>query len=379
MNNKIRLSKSYLGNKEIRAVTNVIQKDGYLGMGNEVYLFEKEIANYLKIPKENVVCVNSGTAALHLAVQAISNPRDEVLVQSLTYLSSFQAISACNAEPVPCEINENTGGISLFDAKKRLTKLTKAIMPVHYASNPDGIIDVYKFAKKNKLRVIEDAAHAFGCSFKGKKIGSFGDIICFSFDGIKNITSGEGGCVVTSDKKVAQYVRDARLLGIKKDTEKRFAGKRSWDFDVSHQGYRYHMSNLFAAIGRAQLKKLDSIFPPRRKKIAKIYRKTLSGINDLLFFETNLNEYIPHIQPVRIINGKRDMVSKILTKHNIETGIHYKPNHLLSIYYNKKKNKLPLTEKIYSQILTLPLHPELKYKDVIKISNLIKKTLLKKN
>ena len=102
-------------------------------------------------------------------------------------------------------------------------------------------------------------------------------------------------------------------------------------------------------------------------------------LNDLLFFETNLNEYIPHIQPVRIINEKRDMVRKILTKHNIETGIHYKPNHLLSIYYNKKKNRLPLTEKIYSQILTLPLHPELKYKDVIKISNLIKKALLKKN
>ena len=138
------------------------------------------------------------------------------------------------------------------------------------------------------------------------------------------------------------------------------------------------MSNLFAAIGRVQLKKLDSIFSPKRKKIAKIYRKTLSGINDLLFFETNLDEYIPHIQPIRIINGKRDLVRKILDKNNIETGIHYKPNHLLSIYYNKK-NRLPLTEKIYSQIVTLPLHPDLKYNDIIKITNLIKKTLQKKN
>jgi|TARA_Y100000389_G_scaffold168042_1_gene173512 dTDP-4-amino-4,6-dideoxygalactose transaminase len=378
MKSKIRLSKSCLDNKEARVVTDVIRKNGYLGMGNEVYLFEKEIANYLNVPESYVVCVNSGTAALHLAIQAISNPRDEVLVQSLTYLSSFQAISASNAIPIACEVNENTAGISLLDAKKKLSKFTKVIMPVHYASNPDGIIDVYKFAKKNKLRVIEDAAHAFGCKYRGKKIGSFGDIICFSFDGIKNITSGEGGCVVTSDKKVAQYVRDARLLGIKKDTEKRFAGKRSWDFDVFHQGYRYHMSNLFAAIGRVQLKKLDSIFSPKRKKIAKIYRETLSGINDLLFFETNLDEYIPHIQPIRIINGKRDLVRKILDKNNIETGIHYKPNHLLSIYYNKK-NRLPLTEKIYSQIVTLPLHPELKYNDIIKITNLIKKTLQKKN
>ncbi len=378
MSINIRLSKSVLGNEEIKAITNVIKKDGYLGMGNEVCLFEKEIANYLDVPQENVVCVNSGTAALHLAVQAISKPGDEVLVQSLTYLSSFQAISACNAIPVACEVTENTVGISLHDALKRITKSTKAIMPVHYASNPEGIKDVYKFAKKNKLRVIEDAAHAFGCSYNGKKIGSFGDIVCFSFDGIKNITSGEGGCVVTSDKKVAQYIRDTRLLGVKKDTENRFSGKRSWDFDVVHQGYRYHMSNLFAAIGRAQLKKLDSIFSPKRKRIAKIYRKELNDTKDLLFFETNLNEYTPHIQPIRIINGKRDLVRRVLNKNNIETGIHYKPNHLLSIYYDNKKNKLPLTEKLYSQILTLPLHPELKNKDIIKISNLIKKTLSNK-
>ena len=115
MNNFIRLSKSVLDNKEVRAITNVIKKDGYLGMGNEVYLFEKEIAEYLDVPKENVVCVNSGTAALHLAVQAISRPDDEILVQSLTYVSSFQAISACNAIPVACEINENTAKV-LFAA-----------------------------------------------------------------------------------------------------------------------------------------------------------------------------------------------------------------------------------------------------------------------
>ena len=375
MNNFIRLSKSVLDNKEVRAITNVIKKDGYLGMGNEVYLFEKEIAEYLDVPKENVVCVNSGTAALHLAVQAISKPDDEILVQSLTYVSSFQAISACNAIPVACEVNENTAGISLFDAEKRVTKLTKAIMPVHYASNPEGIKDVYKFAKKKKIRVIEDAAHAFGCSYDGKKIGSFGDIICFSFDGIKNITSGEGGCVVTSDQKVAQYIRDARLLGVMKDTEKRFSGKRSWDFDVLHQGYRFHMSNLFAAIGRSQLKKFDKIFAPKRKKISNLYRKELIGTKNLFFFETNLIEYTPHIQPIKITNGKRDLVRKMLFKKNIETGIHYKPNHLLSMYNKKNKYKLPITEKIYTEILSLPLHPDLKYKDVIKISNYIKEIL----
>jgi len=374
--NNLRLSMSVLGNEEQQAVTKVIEEDGYLGMGVEVYNFEKEIAEYLGVPHNWVVCVSSGTAALHLAVQATTSPGEEVLVQSLTYVSSFQAISASNAVPVSCDVNIDTGTISIDDAKDRVTDKTKVIMPVHYASNPEGIDDIYSFAKINGLRVIEDAAHAFGCLYQGKKIGSFGDIICFSFDGIKNITSGEGGCVVTSDSKITEYVRDARLLGVKKDTENRFAGKRSWDFDVTHQGYRYHMSNLFAAIGRAQLKKLDLVFGPKRKKIARLYREELSNIDGLSLFNANLNEQIPHIQPVRITNGKRDLVIETLKKHQIETGIHYKPNHLLSLYRDNIKNNLPVTEKLYSEILTLPLHPNLATKDIKKISNLIKEVLI---
>lgn len=374
--NNLRLSMSVLGYEEQQAVTKVIEEDGYLGMGVEVYNFEKEIAEYLGVPHNWVVCVSSGTAALHLAVQATTSPGEEVLVQSLTYVSSFQAISASNAVPVSCDVNIDTGTISIDDAKDRVTDKTKVIMPVHYASNPEEIDDIYSFAKINGLRVIEDAAHAFGCLYQGKKIGSFGDIICFSFDGIKNITSGEGGCVVTSDSKITEYVRDARLLGVKKDTENRFAGKRSWDFDVTHQGYRYHMSNLFAAIGRAQLKKLDLVFGPKRKKIARLYREELSNIDGLSLFNANLNEQIPHIQPVRITNGKRDLVIETLKKHQIETGIHYKPNHLLSLYRDNIKNNLPVTEKLYSEILTLPLHPNLVTKDIKKISNLIKEVLI---
>ena len=377
MNSNMRLSMSVLGSEEQKAVARVIEEDGYLGMGNEVYNFEKEIAEYLGVPHNWVVCVSSGTSALHLAVQATTSPGEEVLVQSLTYVSSFQAISASNAVPVCCDVNINTGTISIDDAKNRVTNKTKVIMPVHYASNPEGIDDVYSFAKSNKIRVIEDAAHAFGCLFQGKKIGSFGDIVCFSFDGIKNITSGEGGCVVTSDNKITEHIRDARLLGVKKDTENRFAGNRSWDFDVTHQGYRYHMSNLFAAIGRAQLKKLDLVFGPKRKEIARLYRDKLSNIDNVSFLNTNLNEQIPHIQPVRITNGKRNLVIETLKRHNIETGIHYKPNHLLSFYRNTVKNNLPVTEKLYSEILTLPLHPNLTTKDIIKISNIIKEVLIK--
>ncbi|MDP9047158.1 MAG: aminotransferase class I/II-fold pyridoxal phosphate-dependent enzyme, partial [Bacteroidota bacterium] len=197
----IRLSKSVLNQLEADAVSRIILEDGYLGMGAEVGKFEAEIAQYLGVPASNVVCVNSGTSALHLAVEALVSFGEEVLVPSLTFLSSFQAISAARAVPVSCDVYEDTLTIDLEDAAKKITKNTRAIMPVHYASNPAKIDALYSFAARYNLRVIEDAAHAFGCSYQSRKIGSFGDVVCFSFDGIKNITSGEGGAIVTADKK----------------------------------------------------------------------------------------------------------------------------------------------------------------------------------
>jgi dTDP-4-amino-4,6-dideoxygalactose transaminase len=367
----IRLSKSVVGQQEAEAASKVIIEDGYLGMGAEVGKFEQDIAQYLNIPAQNVVCVNSGTAALHLAVDAIIEPGDEILVPSLTFLSSYQAISASGAIPVSCEVLEDALTIDLKDAETRITSKTKAIMAVHYASNLVNHEELYKLAKKYDLRVIEDAAHAFGCEFKHKKIGSIGDIICFSFDGIKNITSGEGGVVISNDEKVLNIVKDTRLLGIEKDSEKRYSGSRSWDFDVKRQGFRYHMSNIFAAIGRVQLTRLETEFAPKRIAIAKAYTNQLGTLADikLLTYDPD-SMIIPHIFPIRVLNQKRDSLKAHLEENGIPTGIHYKPNHLLS-FYNTGLT-LPRTEKIYSEILTLPLHPELKMDEVKEVCRLIK-------
>lgn len=367
--NKIRVSKSIVNKEEIKAISRVILKDGYLGMGKEVQKLEEELGKFLKT-KRKVVCLNSGTAALHLAVASAIKPGDEVLVQSLTFLSSFQAISAAGAMPIACEINPETMAIDLRDAEKKITKKTKAIMPVHYAGDPGNLIEIYRFAKKHNLRVIEDAAHAFGTIYNKKLIGSFGDIVCFSFDGIKNITCGEGGAVITADPKVSQYVQDARLLGVKKDTEKRYKGLRSWKFDVTHQGYRYHMSNIFAAIGRVQLKKFH-LFKKARQRLAKRYLRLLRNIKGIEIFEKNYDNIVPHIFPIKVLVGKRDELMKRLNSKKIETGIHYYPNHLLS-YYSRPGVKLPVTEKIYSQLLTLPLHPNLTEVQQDKIINFIK-------
>lgn len=195
----------------------------------------------------------------------------------------------------------------------------------------------------------------------------------FSFDGIKNITSGEGGAVVIADKKVSQFVTSARLLGIKKDSTKRYKGQRSWKFDVMHQGYRYHMSNLFAAIGLAQLRRLEKEFKPARQKLARRYHNALKDMKEIILFPNNYDKIIPHIFPIRVINGKRDGLRWYL-QNNIECGLHYLPNYLLT-YYGAKKGQLPVTERIYRELLSLPLHPDLNKRDLDYVIEKVKEFL----
>ena len=370
----LRLSRSHLDQREVDAVARVLLEDGYLGMGREVEAFEMELATYLGVAPGQVTCVSSGTAALHLAMEAVLAPGDEVLVPSITYVASFQAVSAAGAVPVACDVSPETVTLNLADAERRLSANTRAVMPVHYASNPGDLDAVYVFAQKYGLRVIEDAAHAFGCRHKGRKVGATGDIVCFSFDGIKNITSGEGGALVTGDTEVAGRVRDARLLGVHKDTEKRYAGERSWEFDVTRQGYRYHMSNVMAAIGRVQLRRFEEEFKPKRIALARHYRERLAGLSRVGLLDTDLGPVVPHIFPVRILDGMRDKVSMALEDRQIQTGLHYKPNHLLT-KFGGGRISLPVAERLYRELLSLPLHPGLTEADVDRVVDAVAEVL----
>ncbi len=367
----IRLSKSCLSSLEEKSVLGVLKKE-YLGMGEEVDKFEKKLSQFFK---RKALCVVNGTAALQLALQAIGIKKgDEVLVQSLTYLSSFQAISATGAVPVACDIKLNSGTIDLLDARKRLTKKTKAIMPVHYAGGVGDLGEIYKFAKKFKLRVIEDAAHAFGSTYKKKLIGSQGDVVCFSFDGIKNITSGEGGCIVTKDKKVIKSVMNSRLLGIKGDTNNRYKNQRTWIPYVNQQGWRYHMSNIMAAIGVIQLKRFK-VLSNRRKVLAKFYFSKLKELKKIQIFVKDFKNIVPHIYPIRVKNLKsRIKLINLLKKKKIEIGYHYFPNHRLN-FYKKKNINLKNTNKLFPELLTLPMHPDISKKEAYYIVNTLLKTL----
>ena len=366
----LRLSRSIVGEAEAEAVRRVIVDDGYLGIGAETRRFEEELAAWLGVERWQVITANTGTAALTLAVDSLlpdhhAGRLPKILVPSLTFVASFQAITAAGCLPVACDILPETGTIDLADAEKRLDSDVIAIMPVHYASNPWQIDEVYDFARRKGLRVIEDAAHAFGCRHDDRKIGSFGDLVCFSFDGIKNITCGEGGCLVAFDRESAARAADARLLSVEGDTQSRFAGTRTWDPDVKRQGWRFHLSNILAAIGRVQLARLDEEFIPARRALYTRYAEGLSGLADLRLLQTDPRDFIvPHILPVRILNGRKDAFKAALAAQDIPTGVHYKPNHWLTFFKEAGQPPLPACERFFSEQVTLPLHPGMSMDDV---------------
>jgi dTDP-4-amino-4,6-dideoxygalactose transaminase len=356
----IKLSKSSLDKNEILNVSKVLKKE-FLGMGEEVFSFEKKLKKFFN---REVICVVNGFSALHLALESCGiGKNDEVLVPSLTYVATYQAISATGAIPISCDIDLKSLNISIEEIKKKISIRTKAIMPVWFGGNPEGIKEIYNVSKKFNLRVIEDAAHAFGSTIDKKLIGSFGDITCFSFDGIKNITSGEGGCVVTNDKRVIKILREKRVLGIKIRE-----GKNKWEPKVNVQGWRYHMSNIMAAIGHAQFKKKETL-RKKRQLIAKIYDQKLSNNKSIKIFKRNYNEINPHIYPILNMRYSTDKLFQHMKKNNIEVGRHYFPNHLLSKF---KTKKLKFAEYVAKKIITLPIHGNLTLKEQLKVIRCLK-------
>lgn len=368
----IKVSKSSISKYEINSVKKVLESQ-YLGMGPEVEKFEKNLKKFFK---REVCCFNSGTAALQIAIQSCGLGKgDEILVPCITYVATYQAISATGAKPVLCDVDPSNLNIDLIDLKKKVTKKTKAIIPVHFSGHPCNLDEIYTFSKKMKIRVIEDSAHAFGSIYKGKKIGSQGYINCFSFDGIKNITSGEGGCLVTNDKEIIRKAKIIRSLGVINEASLRYKRKKKWNYNVKEQGWRYHMSDLNAAIGIIQLKRFSKL-SKKRQELAKYYDENFKNFSNYVkIFKRNFNIEVPHIYCLLINNLKnRDLIRKKLLQYKIETGVHYKPGYLLD-YYKSNKNRFPKCESVQKKVITLPLHPGISKKDINKIVKIFIKIL----
>lgn len=364
----IPVSRPSMGSEELEAVGKVF-KTGWLGLGSVVFDFENILKGYLGV--SNVIAVNTGTSAIHIALDAFGvSVGDEVIVPSMTFAATIQAIIATGAVPVFCEINADTLNVSVADVEKRITSRTKAIVPVHYCGQACDMDALLAIAKPKAIKVIEDAAHAFGSSYKGKKIGSFGDAACFSFDPIKNITCGEGVAVTLNDGDMAEKIRRKRILGIDKDTWHRYRNERTWAYEVTDMGYRYHMSNINAAIGIEQFKKREK-FIARKRDITMQYDEEFKGLAGIKVLRNEYRETAQFCYILRVENG-RDALMDFLKSKGVGSGVHYIPNHIQPIFKKYATGALPVTDKVAEQIITLPLYYDMTNVDVELVINSVK-------
>ena len=362
----IKVSKACCGPEELAQVKEAFDY-GYFGLAYKVGEFEAKIQDYLGTSR-HVVAVVNGTAALRIALDACGIGKgDEVILPSFTFVATAQAVIEVGATPVFCDVYKDTFLVDIDDIRKKITKKTKAIIPVHYAGAVCDMDALMAIKEEFGIRIIEDAAHAFGSSYHGKKVGSFGDVTCFSFDSIKPMTCGEGGAVIVNEDDMDDLLRVKRLLGIDRKTMHTTDWKkRSWKYDVPVQGYRYHMSNINAGIGLAQIGKLDS-FISRRKEVARMYMELLSNINGIILPNSNIDDMSCFMFVIKVLDGKRDQLKSFLMDSDIETGISYIPIHTFSLF-KQEGFSLKNTEEVYDQILCLPIHVDLTNEDVELVS-----------
>jgi perosamine synthetase len=351
----IPVQRPFLGPEELQAVERVFA-GRWLGLGALTEAFERELRTFLGA--RHVVAVSSGTAALHIALDILDlKPDDEVLVPTLTFVATPQAVVMAGATPVFCDVDARTFNLDVNDAASRITPRTKAIIPVHYGGAACDMDAVHRLAAQARLKVIEDAAHAFGSTYLGRKIGTLSDLTCFSFDPVKNITCGEGGAVVTNDLDLAEKAASRRVLGITRDTWSRRESAHPWSYDVAGPGFRYHMSNLNAAIGLEQIKRFEA-FRERRRAIARRYEEALTGVPALVLREQHLAQTCPFFYVVRVLDGRRAALMNHLMDAGIMTGVHYLPNHLHRAFA-QQRTTLPTAERLGEELLTLPLFYEM--------------------
>ena len=347
--NMIKLFSPVLSNSEIKSVIKTL-KSGFwasgAGTGN-VLKFENEFKKYTK--SSECVAVDSGTAALHLALNVIDVNKKEVLVPSFTFISTINAIKYNGGIPVFVDIKSDTLCIDTKDLENKITKKTKVILPVHFGGYPCEMDSIKKIGEKNSLFVVEDAAHACGASYNKKKIGTLSDFTCFSFHPVKNLAMLKGGAITlnSKNKTLKNKLNSLRWCGI--------SDRKGPFYNITELGYNYYMDEISAAIGIEQLKKIDK-FNQKRFEIAKRYHKEIRCLEKMPINK----ECSYHLYWILVKN--RNKFLKNMNKKGIETGIHYSPIHKMKLY--NSKIKLVMTEKISKQIVTIPIHPMLTNRDV---------------
>ena len=349
----IKLFEPHVGIEEVKSVENVLRSKLWAsGTGTgKVLEFENKFRKYIN--SKNCIAVNSGTAALNISLSLLDIKNKEVILPSLSFISTAHCIIENGGIPIFVDIEPDTLCIDPKKIKQVISKNTVAILPVHFGGLSCDLNKIHSLAKKHNLKIIEDAAHAAGASYKNKKIGSHSMAVCFSFHPIKNLAMPTGGLISINDKnhkKSRELLLARRWCGI--------TDRRGTKYDVKEIGNNYYMNELSAAIGLVQLKKLDKL-NSIRKKIAKRYYQEIK-LNTKMQYDKNCSYHI-----YWILVKNRNEFRKKLSRYKIETGTHYRPVHTFSLY--KSKAKLKITENVGKSIVTIPCHPNLKESDIDKI------------
>jgi len=355
----IPIAKPLLGEEEVRAVSEVL-KSGMIASGPKVEEFEKRFAEF--VGTRYAVSTSSGTTALHLSLLSLGiKEGDEVIVPSFSFVASANSILFCNAKPVFCDVNHKTFNISVEKIEKLITNKTKAIMPVHLYGQPSDMQPILEIAKKHDLLVIGDAAQTHGAKYNGKMVGSFGDAECFSFYPTKNMTTGEGGMVTTNSGEIFETACSIRNHGRE---------KTKWGYEHGRVGYNYRMTDIAAAIGIEQLKKLPG-YNQKRRENARFLNEKLKGINGIEIPYVLPNaEHVYHQYTIKC--KEREHLIQNLRKNEIGYGIYYpKPMHFYNHLRIYGHTDLKNSEKLSDEVISLPVHPALASQDLEKIVNAV--------
>ena len=358
-----------IGEEEIRSVVETLQS-GWLTTGAKVKKFEEDFAKY--IGSRHAVAVNSGTAALHLALDAIGiKEGDEVIVPTMTFAATSEVVLYFKAAPILVDCQADTLNLDPDKIEAAITAKTKAIIPVHFGGQPCEMDSILEIAKARKLKVVEDAAHALPAAYDGKRVGIIGDITCFSFYATKTITTGEGGMATTGNPEWADRMRMMSLHGISKDAWNRYSSEGSWYYEVFFPGYKYNMTDIAAAIGIEQLKKCDRFWETRRS-IAATYDEAFADLPEIRTPVCHPDRqhawhlYVIQLELDRLTINRNEFI-EALKQANIGTSVHFIPLHLHPYYqktFGYTPGDFPNANDVFHRIVSLPIFPKMAETDI---------------
>ncbi len=357
-----------IGDDEIAEVVDTLQS-GWLTTGPKVKRFEEQFASYVGC--RHAVAVNSCTAALHLALEAIGvRAGDEVITSPMTFAATGEVIHYLGAKPVFVDIDPVTMNldVSLLEGVTKRCLRPKAILPVHMAGLACEMDEILAIAKAHELKVIEDAAHTFPTLYKGRMIGTIGDVTCFSFYSTKTITTGEGGMAVTGDEALAERMRVMSLHGISKNAWTRYTASGSWFYEILAPGFKYNLTDLAASLGIAQMKRADE-FHQKRQAIARRYSAAFNAISEFIEIPAEASSgsmHSWHLYIIKVNSGRlrigRDQFIEELKEAKIGTSVHFIPLHLHPYYremYAYKPDDFPNATATYQRSISLPIYPKM--------------------